>query len=189
MFCVSVRSVMFGCCFFFFFCFCVFFFFFFKQKTAYEMCGRDWSSDVCSSDLLYLCIIIFSYLLHLSGFTINPLFAITWHTRTMISVYYTRMKQQSSEVGPSVICSFISYVVKATHGQMITGHLVLIYDSQGDNLPQGSKFTSVWAFGNLPFHEILNNFSYWVIRIQILHTISSDKKRELSQSSLFAHVQ
>ena len=30
-----------------------FFFFFFKQKTAYEMCGRDWSSDVCSSDLLW----------------------------------------------------------------------------------------------------------------------------------------
>ena len=29
----------------------MFFFFFFKQKTAYEMCGRDWSSDVCSSDL------------------------------------------------------------------------------------------------------------------------------------------
>ena len=27
-------------------------FFFFKQKTAYEMCGRDWSSDVCSSDLV-----------------------------------------------------------------------------------------------------------------------------------------
>ena len=27
---------------------------FFKQKTAYEMCGRDWSSDVCSSDLLHL---------------------------------------------------------------------------------------------------------------------------------------
>ena len=26
--------------------------FFFKQKTAYEMCGRDWSSDVCSSDLI-----------------------------------------------------------------------------------------------------------------------------------------
>src|SRR5213076_1238492 len=26
--------------------------FFFKQKTAYEMVGSDWSSDVCSSDLL-----------------------------------------------------------------------------------------------------------------------------------------
>src|SRR5213075_2918661 len=27
------------------------FFFFFKQKTAYEITRRDWSSDVCSSDL------------------------------------------------------------------------------------------------------------------------------------------
>src|SRR3546814_19847692 len=31
-------------------CFC--WFFFFKQKTAYEMRISDWSSDVCSSDLL-----------------------------------------------------------------------------------------------------------------------------------------
>src|SRR3546814_2551551 len=30
----------------------VFFFFFFKQKTAYEMRISDWSSDVCSSDLM-----------------------------------------------------------------------------------------------------------------------------------------
>src|SRR3546814_8932957 len=30
----------------------VFMFFFFKQKTAYEMRISDWSSDVCSSDLL-----------------------------------------------------------------------------------------------------------------------------------------
>src|SRR3546814_3707504 len=34
----------------FFFCL----FFFFKQKTAYEMRISDWSSDVCSSDLLGL---------------------------------------------------------------------------------------------------------------------------------------
>ena len=26
--------------------------FFFKQKTAYEMSSCDWSSDVCSSDLM-----------------------------------------------------------------------------------------------------------------------------------------
>src|SRR5216110_2626985 len=31
-----------------------FFFFFFKQKTAYEISSRDWSSDVCSSDLAAL---------------------------------------------------------------------------------------------------------------------------------------
>src|SRR3546814_9660796 len=29
-------------------------FFFFKQKTAYEMRISDWSSDVCSSDLILL---------------------------------------------------------------------------------------------------------------------------------------
>src|SRR3546814_1537774 len=32
--------------------FVFFSFFFFKQKTAYEMRISDWSSDVCSSDLL-----------------------------------------------------------------------------------------------------------------------------------------
>src|SRR3546814_15728839 len=32
--------------------FLVLFFFFFKQKTAYEMRISDWSSDVCSSDLI-----------------------------------------------------------------------------------------------------------------------------------------
>src|SRR3546814_10885681 len=30
----------------------LFVFFFFKQKTAYEMRISDWSSDVCSSDLV-----------------------------------------------------------------------------------------------------------------------------------------
>src|SRR3546814_3795036 len=30
----------------------MYFFFFFKQKTAYEMRISDWSSDVCSSDLI-----------------------------------------------------------------------------------------------------------------------------------------
>src|SRR3546814_1587914 len=34
------------------FCCSFFCFFFFKQKTAYEMRISDWSSDVCSSDLL-----------------------------------------------------------------------------------------------------------------------------------------
>src|SRR3546814_10865097 len=34
--------------------FYLFVFFFFKQKTAYEMRISDWSSDVCSSDLIDL---------------------------------------------------------------------------------------------------------------------------------------
>src|SRR3546814_2540024 len=32
-------------------------FFFFKQKTAYEMRISDWSSDVCSSDLVDLVVL------------------------------------------------------------------------------------------------------------------------------------
>src|SRR3546814_1424383 len=36
----------------------LFVFFFFKQKTAYEMRISDWSSDVCSSDLLLSCPLI-----------------------------------------------------------------------------------------------------------------------------------
>src|SRR3546814_5439154 len=31
----------------------MFLFFFFKEKTAYEMRISDWSSDVCSSDLIH----------------------------------------------------------------------------------------------------------------------------------------
>src|SRR3546814_4887339 len=37
-------------------------FFFFKQKTAYEMRISDWSSDVCSSDLLDLGQVLFQVL-------------------------------------------------------------------------------------------------------------------------------
>src|SRR3546814_3482426 len=33
-------------------CYLISYFFFFKQKTAYEMRISDWSSDVCSSDLI-----------------------------------------------------------------------------------------------------------------------------------------
>src|SRR3546814_4301248 len=40
--------------------FVFFFFFFFKQKTAYEMRISDWSSDVCSSDLLMCGFILWS---------------------------------------------------------------------------------------------------------------------------------
>ena len=29
----------------------------FKQKTAYEMRESDWSSDVCSSDLVFVCVL------------------------------------------------------------------------------------------------------------------------------------
>src|SRR3546814_5119643 len=36
------------------YCLSIIYFFFFKQNTAYEMRISDWSSDVCSSDLIAL---------------------------------------------------------------------------------------------------------------------------------------
>src|SRR3546814_1154159 len=39
-------------------------FFFFKQKTAYEMRISDWSSDVCSSDLIDLIALAHAVLAH-----------------------------------------------------------------------------------------------------------------------------
>src|SRR3546814_3149327 len=47
-----------------FLCFSLYFFFFFKQKTAYELRISDWSSDVCSSDLLAADEFIRRFLLH-----------------------------------------------------------------------------------------------------------------------------
>src|SRR5213595_4193773 len=48
------------------------FFFFFKQKTAYEITEGDWSSDVCSSDLIgadraNLAVLEHAQQLHLEG--------------------------------------------------------------------------------------------------------------------------
>src|SRR3546814_8189555 len=50
---VGCLIVVFMICFVLFMLCCCFFFF--KQKTAYEMRISDWSSDVCSSDLKWLC--------------------------------------------------------------------------------------------------------------------------------------
>ena len=46
--------------------------FFFKQKTAYEIVSRDWSSDVCSSDLFsYNFYIMIQYTLFVKYYTIT----------------------------------------------------------------------------------------------------------------------
>src|SRR3546814_7027553 len=43
----------------------MYFFFFFKQKKAYEMRISDWSSDVCSSDLIQMKIVRLEFALDL----------------------------------------------------------------------------------------------------------------------------
>src|SRR3546814_10577706 len=49
---VCVRILLCVCYLWYHSCLIVMSFFFFKQKTAYDMRISDWSSDVCSSDLL-----------------------------------------------------------------------------------------------------------------------------------------
>src|SRR5690554_7624166 len=49
--CCTVNMFLFFFLFFFFVFSFVFFFFFFSSRRRHTRCGRDWSSDVCSSDL------------------------------------------------------------------------------------------------------------------------------------------
>src|SRR5687768_4457457 len=54
----ELLCIGFICCIFFVFLFCViffFFFFFFSSRRRHTRCSRDWSSDVCSSDLRRAC--------------------------------------------------------------------------------------------------------------------------------------
>ena len=62
--------------FFFFVCFLVFFFF--KQKTAYEIVSRDWSSDVCSSDLEGMFVISLVACFAVNGLVPGSFGIITW---------------------------------------------------------------------------------------------------------------
>src|SRR3546814_15392956 len=48
-------------------------FFFFKQKTAYEMRISDWSSDVCSSDLVPVAFASFPMLNGSTDIMVDPL--------------------------------------------------------------------------------------------------------------------
>src|SRR3546814_2367051 len=58
-------------CYLLFLCFLVVVFFF-KQKTAYELRISDWSSDVCSSDLQAVVVVVVAALLGVS-MTWNPI--------------------------------------------------------------------------------------------------------------------
>ena len=63
-------------------------FFFFKQKTAYEMCGRDWSSDVCSSDLFYLLEV-------LEAFTANAVYRLSGNDKDAIICLDAQLDRKS----------------------------------------------------------------------------------------------
>src|ERR1044071_10070653 len=74
------------------------FLFVFKQKTAYEISTRDWSSDVCSSDLQAL------------G---SP--RVPWHdSRTKRIVRIRRSEEHTSELQSRVDISYAVFCLKKT---------------------------------------------------------------------------
>src|SRR5881227_4367049 len=63
--------------------------FFFKQKTAYEITVRDWSSDVCSSDLRHR----------------SPIFAATGYLPLLPSLTVDKLtRSEERRVGKDVDC-------------------------------------------------------------------------------------
>src|SRR3546814_5288232 len=80
--------------------------FFFKQKTAYEMRISDWSSDVCSSDLIFNHITVkvpgatFGFRHHSAGTTRPPLST----SRTCASVLVRRLpRSEERRVGKECV--------------------------------------------------------------------------------------
>src|SRR3546814_3092326 len=93
-------------------------FFFFKQKTAYEMRISDWSSDVCSSDLILLPL-AFIALTAPRKFHPNPLhhrlaFA-AWSKESNLCLCQNRMtnylRQQLASRKVCWICNFMGHVI------------------------------------------------------------------------------
>src|SRR3546814_18051952 len=77
----------------------IFVFFFFKQKTAYEMRISDWSSDVCSSDLLPMAVLAFIHIVDIEdgfwggGSKLVVLVAATWQALWLAAAATRRLAQ------------------------------------------------------------------------------------------------
>ena len=67
------------------------FVFFFKQKTAYEIVSRDWSSDVCSSDLTNLLPFVWNAMMVLSCH--DKKFQTSCYCKQAISIEENKQKQ------------------------------------------------------------------------------------------------
>src|SRR3546814_5098768 len=84
-------------------------FFFFKQKTAYEMRISDWSSDVCSSDLLarFAAITDKAALSKILGeqtrADVDPLNATDFGTENLFGIFVTQGLATPGEVIPYML--------------------------------------------------------------------------------------
>ena len=118
--------------------FCVFlFFFFFKQKTAYEIKECDWSSDVCSSDLLY-----FPFYIYVA----SRAYACIYIRKLAVTYEFTiqcRKKPARSLIGIIIIRD--TPYLSRTSGEPV---LQKIYLSRSEERRVGKECRSRWS----PYH-------------------------------------
>src|SRR3546814_6508927 len=82
----------------------LFCFFFFKQKTAYEMRISDWSSDVCSSDLIRVLAAVAVALSHSYLITTGDPSARPMITETGFSIgYHSVNRSEERRVGKECV--------------------------------------------------------------------------------------
>src|SRR3546814_10048746 len=74
-------------------------FFFFKQKTAYEMRISDWSSDVCSSDLEVLEVLLPCH--HELRLLVLPSLLAVDELHTVITPYEHKIRSCCTVIGPA----------------------------------------------------------------------------------------
>src|SRR3546814_6280042 len=86
------------------------FFFFFKQKTAYEMRISDWSSDVCSSDLIGHLLVVGRAVIEVAGADLlfDAADAVHQARRTRLDprpreLFITRIGQQRFALGRKLV--------------------------------------------------------------------------------------
>ena len=92
--------------------------FFFEQKTAYEVCGRDWSSDVCSSDLIDFPD-FYGHFAYKFGFFVWTLLSLTANCRVMFA-YVTDWNSNSTWSSFSLNSWDYRYVIVPTSADGIS---------------------------------------------------------------------
>src|SRR3546814_6653805 len=113
--------------------FLVVYVFFFKQKTAYEMRISDWSSDVCSSDLIALTSVAVDFAWEEDGISVRAAAATTGPTGV----------EMEALTAASVALLTLYDMAKALDRAMLIGDIRLLEKSGGRSEEHTSELQSL----------------------------------------------
>src|SRR3546814_727912 len=141
----------------------LFIFFFFKQKTAYEMRISDWSSDVCSSDLLPCSI----------GTAIAvPCFAVA-PTANLAAAGYFLFILSNSFGYVSMSATFQDMVPPALRGRITSFWYLVTYIGAGVGPLVTGLLTDRWLGSPAALPEALVSMSLPIIALSLVCTLIS----------------